>query len=410
MAQPGNVFPSPKQIGLLILTLLLFCGGVDAALMPVISLPQQKPTAGAVIPLEVYFHNEGNDALTTILPSQLQLLVSTENGSELQLSAFSDSAEEQVQLPPGSFRKQHYSVKIPADLRGVISYRLAGYSQVGGMMMIAPPQLVPSVDTPTIASGQEEPEDLSLRNLESLYQSYSANFSSYRPTYFLVGTNPQKSKFQISFRYRLFNPSGSLSQKYPWLEGFHIAYTQTSFWDLKSASAPFEDTSYKPEFFYLTSNLKFRPSWMDGLFIQTGIQHESNGRGGDVSRSTNYAYIRPMVIFYHRPSQLGMMISPKFLSYIGNDDETNPDLPDYRGHIELETRIGRAHSLMLATNFHFADKGTSFQADLSYPISRLLKNNLDIYFHIQYSNALAESLINYRDRTEAIRVGISLVR
>ena len=409
MTQPGNLFPSLKQFGLLIMTLLLLCGGVDAALIPVISLPQQKPTAGAVIPLEVYFHNEGEDDLTTILPGQLQLLIRDENGSETQLSAFSETPETQTVMGPGSFRKRLYSLKIPADLRGIVTYRLAGYSQVGGVMLVVAPQLVPTADTVKIAPDQES-TDLSLRNLESLYQSYAANFSLYQPTYFLVGTDPQKSKFQISFRYRLFNPSGTLSQKHPWVEGFHIAYTQTSFWDLKSDSAPFEDTSYKPEFFYLTSNLKFRPSWLDGLFIQAGIQHESNGRGGQFSRSTNYAYIRPMAVFYHRPTQLGLMISPRFLSYIHNDDETNPDLEDYRGHFELETRIGRAHSMVLTTNFRFAEEGTSFQADLSYPISRLLKNNLDIYFHIQYSNALAESLINYRDRTEAIRMGISLVR
>ena len=46
------------------------------------------------------------------------------------------------------------------------------------------------------------------------------------------------------------------------------------------SSAPFEDTSYKPELFFISPNLKNRPSWMHGLFFQTGFKHESNGLGG----------------------------------------------------------------------------------------------------------------------------------
>ena len=65
---------------------------------------------------------------------------------------------------------------------------------------------------------------------------------------------------------------------------------------------------------------------------------------------------------------------------------------------------------MLSTNWRFAEKGTSLQADLTYPIHRFLGDNFDLYFQVQYSNSLAESLINYRDRVEALRFGFALVR
>ena len=140
------------------------------------------------------------------------------------------------------------------------------------------------------------------------------------------------------------------------------------------------------------------------------MQHESNGRGGEFSRSTNYGYVKPQFIYYHQASQLGMMLSPRFLVYYNNDNDTNPDFADYRGYVDLEAAFGKANSFMARTNLRFAKEGTSVQTDLTYPIHRLLGDNLDLYFQVQYSNALAESLINYRERVEALRIGFSLVR
>ncbi len=70
-------------------------------------------------------------------------------------------------------------------------------------------------------------------------------------------------------------------------QGAHFAYTQTSFWNLKSASKPFDDTSYKPELFFLSSGSSLFPTKINRLFIQTGYQHESNGRDGESSRATD---------------------------------------------------------------------------------------------------------------------------
>ena len=225
-----------------------------------------------------------------------------------------------------------------------------------------------------------------------------------------MGTEPQKSKFQVSFKYRLLNPEGSLVKDHAWLQGLHFGYTQTSFWDLASDSAPFEDTSYKPELFFVSPNIKFRPAWMKGFFLQTGLQHESNGRGGDLSRSTNLAYVKPGFIFYDPASQYGLQIAPKIWTYVGNDDDTNPDLDAYRGYFELDTKVGKANSFVLGSYFRWADRGASLQLDLSYPIHHLLRDNLDLYFHVQYENALAESLLDYTRRSQALRLGFSLVR
>jgi len=257
---------------------------------------------------------------------------------------------------------------------------------------------------------KKEEAYISLDSFFTLYQPYIANIAAYEPIYFLAGTDPKNSKFQIGFKYRFLNPEGSLSKRNSWLKGFHFGYTQTSFWDLSSSSAPFEDTSYKPELFFLTANKRFRPSWIQGFFIQVGLQHESNGRGGDFSRSTNFAYIKPILIFYSPRSKWGLQVAPKFWTYVNNQEDTNGDLYRYRGYFELETKVGKADSFVLGSFIRYADKGLSVQADLTYPLHALLKFNFDLYFHAQYASALAESLLYYRNRTSALRLGFSIVR
>jgi outer membrane phospholipase A len=249
-----------------------------------------------------------------------------------------------------------------------------------------------------------------LDSLFSLYQPYLGNISAYEPIYFLVGTDPAKSKFQVSFKYRFFNPDSDLAESQPWVKGFHFGYTQTSFWDLASSSAPFEDTSYKPELYWNSKNIVSSGSTLKGFFIRTGFQHESNGKDGESSRSTNYLYVQPILIFYRGIGGYGLQVAPKIWTYVANDDETNPDLNDYRGYFDLELKFGKADSWVLAGSFGWASQGGSAQLDLTYPLHRFLFNALDFYLHIQYANALAESLIDYTERTHALRLGFSIIR
>lgn len=255
-----------------------------------------------------------------------------------------------------------------------------------------------------------EMEDLPLDSMIELYQPYVKNISFYRPIYFLVGTDPEESKFQISFKYQFFNPEKPLATKHPWVQGFHLAYTQTSFWDLASESAPFEDTSYKPELFFLSPNLRKKRSTVRGLFLKTGLRHESNGRGGEFSRSTNTAYLESIMLFYNTSSKIGVRFAPRLWSYFFNDDETNPDLADYRGYFNLGITIGKADSLVVDGNFGWAAEGPSAQVDLTLPLHAIFFDHLDLYLQVQYVNSLAESLLDYTNRTQALRIGFAIVR
>ena len=241
-------------------------------------------------------------------------------------------------------------------------------------------------------------EDLSPRypNFDSmftLYQPYLDHVSAYQPMYFLVGTDPEKSKFQFSFKYRLVKPDSSLAERYRFMDGFHFAYTQTSYWDLKSSSMPFEDTSYKPELFHISPNINTGLSPRSGLFLQTGIKHESNGQGRDISRNTNFLYANPIFVFYNEKTTFGFLISPKAWVYVANNEDTNDDLPDYRGYFDLELKCGLADSLVVGTNLGWAKEGGSVQIDVTYPLNLISAGISGLYLHVQYVNSLAESLL-----------------
>ena len=297
--------------------------GHAAVLSPLLALPETPQTAGQQTILALYLFNEAGPERRVTLPEQLEVSLTTEDGRSIAVIASEQLKGQPRRLARGSFFKKKYRFPIPVELKGRLLVSVVGYPRAQGVLTareaMASDDFVPSAESLTTTEIYP-----TLGSLFTLYQPYVANISAYEPIYFLVGADPKKSKFQISMKYRLFNPEGSLSQDHPWLQGFHFGYTQTSYWDLRSASAPFEDTSYKPELFFLSTNFKQRPRWLQGLFLQVGVQHESNGQGTEVSRSTNYAYFKPYFIHYNPRTKLGIQLSPKLLLYLGNDDKSNP--------------------------------------------------------------------------------------
>lgn len=279
--------------------------------------------------------------------------------------------------------------------------------------------LAANIITPASAEEREtapgdifRPNSENSQNPHSLFnrdQPYLENISAYEPIYFLVGTDPGKSKFQISFKYRFLSTNAPLAREQTWIGGFHIAYTQTSFWDLESDSEPFDDTSYKPELFYQSSDLG-PGQGSSHVFLQTGFRHESNGRGGDLSRRTNFLYWQPIFIFYNRNTQFGLKIAPKFWAYVANDDETNRDFFRYRGYGGFEFTFGKTDGVVFASDWTLGKSGLSVQHDLTCPLDRIIGTGLQIYLHAQFVNAVAENLLDYKERTRAVRLGFSIVR
>ena len=245
---------------------------------------------------------------------------------------------------------------------------------------------------------------------------FATRFSAYEPMYFVAGGEEPEAKFQISLKYQVVNPAGSMVEKNPWLADLYLAYSQTSFWDLgKSNSSPIFDSSYRPELLYQVESPNASWFGQSRFDFQAGVQHESNGKGGLDSRSLNIVYIRPIFTWgddgTSGSTDFFIAVAPRLWAYWGDTDE-NPDIYRYRGYGDLKLITGWRSGLQAAATVRIGndfDKG-SLLLDLSYPLRGISSGNFDFYLYGQLFTGVGESLLEYDESDTTFRLGVSLVR
>jgi outer membrane phospholipase A len=197
----------------------------------------------------------------------------------------------------------------------------------------------------------------------------------------------------------------------PPIQDVYLGYSQVSLWDWDKPSAPFYDSSYKPEILY-ASQWIHRDRWASWfrLEFQTGFQHESNGRDGAESRSLNIAYVKPTLAF-GQTNGLQLLLAPRAWFYVG-DLVDNPDLADYRGYADLRVVMGWNQGLQLSALGRLGkdfDKG-SLQLDLTYPLWKVPLLRSSLFLQLQYFTGYGESLLAYNERSSTFRAGFALFR
>jgi outer membrane phospholipase A len=382
--------------------LLVITNSAWAADLDVVLAVSQDPVrGGGVVILDLYLHNHTDATIPHEWPPSLPCRIITGRTTvTVNAVRMDQDTPTRVDVPGRRFAKRQYSVLLPVYAVG--SVRIVPETIDTNPLIIAVEKAPPEAWV-----GQQVPLDEG----PTMLQSFLEDLSVYEPMYFLLGVEPglDQSKFQFSFKYRLFNPKGYLSEIAPWVTGFHLGYTQRSIWDLEGDSKPFDDTSYMPEAFYLLPKLDLNLARISAFGIQGGFQHESNGRAGTASRSTNYLYVKP-IMGVHLTGPYHMKIAPKIYTYVENEDENNADLADYRGYVDLEVGIMNPEGLALNSHLWWAREGASVQLDLTYPMTRLLGKSLNFYLQAQYFSGYAETLIRYNERHDAFRLGFAIVR
>jgi outer membrane phospholipase A len=303
--------------------------------------------------------------------------------------------------PAASGPERAYTVTLPGNIEGLATLSLTTQTSTRLLLDIGRPAQPASGDTLARMRGEAEPP--------SGVADHEPALTSHEPVYLLLGSRETtNARFQISFKYRLFDQDGLVAGWVPFLAGLHFAYTQNSIWDLGQASKPFRDTSYRPSLFYQwrTANAADLSKLKS---VQAGFEHESNGKDGAASRSINTLFVRPewRIIL---ASNRHFAIVPKLLVYLDKTD--NPDIQRYRGYADLHLRFGNDREWLLTSNLRrgTANFGTA-QFDLSYPLKRSLFADTGGYLHFQYVNGYGESLLDYNVRRKSqFRVGFSIVR
>ena len=179
-----------------------------------------------------------------------------------------------------------------------------------------------------------------------------------------------------------------------------VSYTQRSWWQLsnKKESSPFRETNYEPQVFvgwltdYQLGGWTFRE-------IETGFNHESNGRSDPTSRSWNRVYARAMA--QNGNWQVDLKPWYRIPESEGSDD--NSDITKYMGYYRLKVGYALGDSVFTATGRYNWNSGYGgAELGWSYPISQHVR------LYTQLFSGYGESMIDYNFRQTRFGIGVML--
>jgi outer membrane phospholipase A len=392
-------------VGLILVNLLH--AAPEALLVP----PVDAAHAGKVLRISLFLNNPSTESTEFLLPIPMQAeLVSKYEQRTVPVLPVGTPSGSAIPLEPMSFARVEMTIMLPDTLEGNVSLRITDPESNAIMFTVTPAVAVratPGAVKAAEAAVSEKPKDL---DLTSEHEKLRGHISGYDPIYFAVGSNERtNAKFQFSFKYRFFGPSGNIPE---WWRELYFGYTQTSLWNLSDPSLPFYDTSYKPALFYLRQSFATKPDWLTRLGLQAGVQHESNGSAGDVSRSLNTVFVTPM--FTRAISRKwSVTVAPRFLAYLEKSE--NPRIADYRGNVDLMIRVGASQGVEFTTYLRKGNRGSfgSMEFDFSLPLRKLpgVPPTVGGNLLLQYFNGWGESLRDYDvRRADQVRAGIMLIR
>lgn len=258
---------------------------------------------------------------------------------------------------------------------------------------------------PAVAQDTPASDPLQSFTVNQARDGFQPPLTENEPVYFVMGTRGgTNARFQLSFKYRLFDRGLGWGGEQPWLSGFYLGYTQTSLWNLSGDSKPFRDTSYRPSLFWAWQRSDDK-TWIDAL--RAGFEHESNGRDGVQSRSIDIVFLRPE---WHWQLDNGkrMEFTPKAYGYL--DKEENPDIQRFRGYVDWRLRYGDEIRSWVAT----ARLGTAGKGSLTldwFERTRVLGfGPVSGYFHVQFFSGYGEDILDYDQRFKSqLRLGFAIV-
>lgn len=258
-----------------------------------------------------------------------------------------------------------------------------------------------SLLVPQTAHAQIVTTDSPAINTDSLRREFDNGpyFGLYKDNYFIFGTAVGQKptdkntnvKFQISVAQRLTKST------LPWGTYLYLFYTQKCFWNVCEESFPMTDLNFNPGVGLA------KPLFVKDRFIgkvMMVVEHESNGRDGDESRSWNRITFGSNI-----------MIDPNFMVY-GKvwipiiDGQNNRDILDYCGIYQIGTSVMSPNRKFGASVNLVKRRGWNLSYNTIIEFSYRFNNNQNQYLFMQYYNGYGEGLLDYKQFHTELRVGI----
>ncbi len=332
--------------------------------------------------------------------------VRTNWSDTMQLKLAGDGRAEELALhaigPVGlDDTRRRYQGRLPVNLSGLLRADLVGVESNRVALLVGVPDAIEQMEVSAAPTPQAKASG------DLLFPVNEPVLSANEPMYFVVGGNGGLSaRFQLSFKYRLFDSDSLPVAWLPQLGNLYFGYTQNSLWDLGANSAPFRDTSYRPSFFWQSAS---RGEGGMPAVLRAGYEHESNGKDGVNSRSINTLFVQPVWRAGFSDGRT-FIFAPKVYGYLEKSD--NPDIQNYRGHVDWNFRYGDDDGWLLAAQLRRGRAGHgSALLDLSYPLRQRLFSRTGGFVHFQLFNGYGETLLDYdQSHGTQARVGFSIVR
>ncbi|MDE6096124.1 MAG: phospholipase A [Muribaculaceae bacterium] len=261
--------------------------------------------------------------------------------------------------------------------------------------------LILSVTVPQVTDAQIIPVEDQKEFVDSLKHEleYGPYFGLYKDNYFTVGTAPfQKPtstnsdvKFQISLAIRLTDTV------LPWNSFLFLMYTQKTFWNVFQESLPMHDLNFNPGIGW-SKPFFSKDRYMGKLTLL--VEHESNGKDGEDSRSWNRISVYGSTIIDE-----WLMVHAKFWIPI-IDGGNNKDILNYCGVYQSGVVITTPNK-----KFNFGltlvkRKGWNLNFNTIFEASWKVHEKSNLNLFAQYYNGYGENLIDYNQFHSRLRVGI----
>lgn len=224
-------------------------------------------------------------------------------------------------------------------------------------------------------------------------------FGLYKDNYFTVGTavgsKPTRHnsdvKFQISIAQRL------TKSVLPWHTYIFLAYSQKTMWNVFEKSLPMRDLNFNPGIGW-TKPFFNKDRYVGKLTLM--LEHESNGRDGDQSRSWNKISIGGSILI-----DPWIMVYGKFWIPI-IDGMNNKDILKYSGIYQHGVEIATPDRKFIWDLTLVKRKGWKLNFNTIVEFSWRFHKKSNQYFFVQYYNGYGENLLDYNVYHSRLRAGI----
>lgn len=224
-------------------------------------------------------------------------------------------------------------------------------------------------------------------------------FGLYKDNYFIfgppIGYKPTKENTNIKFQI-------SISQKLtrstlPFGTYLYLFYTQKVFWNVLENSMPMTDLNFNPGI-GLAKPLFVKNRFIGKVFFI--LEHESNGRDGDASRSWNKVSFGANIMI-----DPNLMVNGKVWIPIV-DGGYNRDILDYSGIYQVGMQFFSKNRRFNGSINLTKRRGWNLNYNTTIELAYRLWARDNQFLFLQYYNGYGEGLLEYNKFHSQLRVGI----